>query len=791
MTKPVLPLLLILAFLLAPQSARSATQGDTQAQGTPASSAAPTPAEAQRTLEMLKDDKKRAALIETLETIAKAAPSAAKPPPVPIPLKADGLGIQLLNDISDWVSDIIDDLGATARAVTDFPQLLHWAKHMIDDPAARARLIDAVWRLAAVLVSALFVEWLVAFCLRRPRRYLAALVPQDAAEPRASNGATFRRRVRMTRAWRRLVRLPFALARLVLDLLPVAAFAAVGNLLLGATIDTSTTTRLIIVAVVNAYALCRVIMCVTRMIVSPGEPHLALLQVSDETAAYIEVWMRRLVSLAIFGGALAGVARILGLYPAAYEALLKVVALIFHLFLVIIVLQCRRGVAAYIRAPETARGTLAVLRNRLADIWHYVAIFVILTSWVIWAVQVRNGLARILHFVVATIIVLGLARLAAIIVLGTLDRLFHVNRDVTAQYPGLEARANRYYPLLRGAISVVIWIITIIALLQAWGFNSLEWFSDGRIGDRVLSAAISIAIASLIAIAVWESANAAMERHMARLSRQAQLARIARLQTLLPMLRSALLIAISTIVGLTALSEIGVNIGPLLAGAGIIGVAIGFGSQKLVQDLITGIFLLLENAMQVGDWVTAAGLSGTVEHLSIRTIRLRAGDGSVHIIPFSAVSTMTNTNRGIGNAAVSVNVSYEEDTDRVGDVLKSIASEMRQDPEFNPAIRSDLQLWGVDKVEGSVVTIVGQIECTDTGRWGVQREFNRRVKKRFQELGIRLANPTHTVVLEPAERAGETVAPEATQAAGNRSDPGPTSASSIESPPPAALGNTQ
>ena len=113
------------------------------------------------------------------------------------------------------------------------------------------------------------------------------------------------------------------------------------------------------------------------------------------------------------------------------------------------------------------------------------------------------------------------------------------------------------------------------------------------------------------------------------------------------------------------LSEIGINIAPLLAGAGIIGVAIGFGSQKLVQDLITGIFLLLENAMQVGDYVTVSGLSGTVEKLSVRTIRLRAGDGSVHIIPFSSVTTVTNVNRGLGNASVSVVVDYDEDTDRV------------------------------------------------------------------------------------------------------------------------------
>jgi small-conductance mechanosensitive channel len=202
------------------------------------------------------------------------------------------------------------------------------------------------------------------------------------------------------------------------------------------------------------------------------------------------------------------------------------------------------------------------------------------------------------------------------------------------------------------------------------------------------------------------------------------------------MLRTALIVTILTIAGMTALSAVGVNIAPLLAGAGIVGIAVGFGSQKLVQDLLTGVFLLLENAMQVGDFVSVSGLSGTVENLSVRSIRLRAGDGSVHIIPFSSVTSVTNTNRGIGNAAVSVNLAYDSDIDRAGDVLKQIAVEMRREPGFKQLMRGNLDLWGVDKVDGATVTVVGQIECTDSGRWPVQREFNRRMKIQFQQLGL-------------------------------------------------------
>jgi small-conductance mechanosensitive channel len=352
-----------------------------------------------------------------------------------------------------------------------------------------------------------------------------------------------------------------------------------------------------------------------------------------------------------------------------------------------------------------------------------------------------------LRYFFAGVAVLAIARLASIAMMTALDRIFRISPEFLRQFPGLEARANRYFPALRATVSGVIAVITLVALLEVWGIDATEWFSGDRVGGRLVSALVTVGIAAVVALAIWEATNAAIDQHLVRLSREGRFARVARLRTFLPMLRTTLLSIIVTVVALTALSELGVNIAPLLAGAGIVGIAIGFGSQKLVQDLITGLFLLLENAMQVGDTVTVSGLSGVVENLSIRTIRLRAGDGSIHIVPFSSVTSVTNTNRGIGNAAVSVNVAYQEDTDRVGTVLKEIAAEMRRDPAFKPMIRGDFDLWGVDKVDASMVTVVGQIECTDFGRWPVQREFYRRMKRRFQELGIEIARPSQTTIV--------------------------------------------
>jgi small-conductance mechanosensitive channel len=225
---------------------------------------------------------------------------------------------------------------------------------------------------------------------------------------------------------------------------------------------------------------------------------------------------------------------------------------------------------------------------------------------------------------------------------------------------------------------------------------------------------------------------------------------------------------IALVVVLTGLSELGVNIGPLLAGASIFGVALGFGSQKLVQDFITGIFLLMENAMQVGDWVTLAGVSGTVEYLSIRTVRLRGGDGSLYTVPFSSVSTVNNTNRGLGNAAVKVSIIYGQDVDLAIATLKEIGASLREDPQFKDGILSDFAYWGIDSVDGSAITMSGQIQCRDSGRWGVQREFNRRVAQLFQERGIQIANPQRTVFV----RGDGQMPPEAADEAGSGSAEG-------------------
>ena len=801
-----------------------------------------TQAEARQLTDLLNDPQKRASFTATLQTLAKATAAAAPPPKPSVPLAPDSIGAQVLTEGSTWLRGLSGQFVTFGHVLGNLPSVWVFTRRTLEDPVLRARAFDTAWRLALVLAVAIAAEFATAFALRRPMRAVAGLAPAngetageraaDAAADKAAERAAAQadtvaearaesdaieqedsapgdvapmplstlemdapsaisaeaaaavqehvRHRRFDRTLRALRRLPFVLMVFVLDLLPLGVFIGVGYF---GTMLAAPQIQDILQAAILAYAVCRLATSVTRMFVSPDAPRLRMVHTSDQGAAYAVIWVRRIFAVSAFGFAAANIGHIFGLPQQATDAFLKSVFLVVHLFLVIVVLQCRGAVARQIRGHGDPHSTAFRVRSRLASIWHFIAIFYIVGLWLVWAAEVRNGYLRIWHVFLLSCGVLIVARLVSIVILGALDRAFRVSPTLQERYPGLEARANRYYPLLRGTISTVLVLVTCLALLQSWGIDTLAWFGARALGGKLVSAVVTILVAALIAVAIWEGVNASLDRHIARLTREAQMVKSARLRTLLPMLRTGLLTTLVGIFGLTALSEIGVNIAPLLAGAGILGVAIGFGSQKLVQDFITGIFLLLENAMQVGDTVTVAGLSGSVENLSIRTMRLRAGDGSVHIIPFSSVSTVTNVNRGIGNAAVSVTVPFDEDTDRVSDVLGDIARTMRSERRFADMMRSDLQLWGVDRVADGTVTIVGQIVCTDSGRWGVQREFNRRVALRFKELGLRIATPVQTVYNHEAPD-------QAARAPVALADAGPATETIKESPQPQALGNT-
>src|SRR6185437_1292370 len=535
-----------------------------------------TPDQARRALDTLQDDTKRAQMIDTLRAIANASPQAqpaqaappqaapsqaAAPPAKPsaIPLTADSLGAQLLLMVSEQVRDISSQIAELARTLTHFKAFYYWFLRTANDPYATNLLLGTAWKLALVFACAFVAEFLAFRLIRRPVVALEARVPQAgqapvlamAIDPPSSMADVIaepgrqQRHRSLARAWQSVVRLPFVLGRLLLELLPVVVFISVATALLGTEIGDLPTTRLVILAVVNAYAFSRVFICAVRALAGP----FGLFRVRAETAAYIEIWARRIVAVAVTGIAFANVALLLGLHRAGYAALLRLVMLVVHLFIVVVILQCRKPVADAIRAPAGRVGAAARIRNRVAGLWHYLAIALDLALWTVWALNIRNGYSLLLQYFVGTIAVALVVRLVTILALSLIDRGFRISPDLKQRFPGLETRANRYLPLLRNIVSAAIAFMGLVALLEVWGVDAIVWFYGGQIGSRLLSAVVTVGIAALVAAAIWEVSNALLDRKLNALSREGHYARAARLRTFQPMLRTALLCVIVTVVG--------------------------------------------------------------------------------------------------------------------------------------------------------------------------------------------------------------------------------------------------
>ncbi|RQU94397.1 mechanosensitive ion channel protein [Burkholderia cenocepacia] len=752
---------ILLGWLLAAVVSAAHAAAPAPAAASAASGAAPalTPQEARQALNVLENPRERAQVETTLRAIAavgalsapavpaSAAPAAsgASAAAAPAALTSNGLASMLVRQGSRWAAQIGNALQESLRSLLDIGSVGSWWRDKLVRADERANLTRTLGILLAVLLPALVVEWLAKRLLRRALAAVAArrAAPDAAASDEDHAPPPSQSRGHARRHTTLLNRMPRALISLALRAVPLLVFVGVASLTMSLLVEADTPIEAALEALIDTYVICRLVTIVSRLFFQPDARQLRLLHISDAWAAFAQRSIARIVIAVGACTAAVEIAANFGLTEAGHVALLKAVALVGHVMISVLILQCRRPVAARIRAAGADRPTFSVVGNALADAWAPVSVFIVMALWFVWALDVHNGYRVLIALGGRSIAVMIAMRMVSIVVFGALARLFQRRDDDRTL---VHLHAYRYYPLLRQIVSGAIGVVTVVLLLQIWGVPIFRAFETGTIGHRLASALVTIAIAAIAALVVWEAANIAIERRLQRWTREGNLVRAARLRTLLPMLRSLLFVMIALVVVLTGLSELGVNVGPLLAGASIFGVALGFGSQKLVQDFITGIFLLMENAMQVGDWVTLAGVSGTVEYLSIRTVRLRAGDGSLYTIPFSSVTTVNNTNRGLGNAAVKVSIAYGEDVERAIATLKEIGAALRDDPKYHDGILSDFSYWGIDQVDGAALALAGQIQCTDSARWSVQREFNRRIAETFRERGIRIANPQRSVV---------------------------------------------
>ena len=660
--------------------------------------AGPDAAELEALAAELKDEAKRAALVRRIEALA-AARRGDEP-------EAEEAARGPLASVTESIAAFGGDVAGSLSFAFDPGVFRQWLEQGFDDPASGAPLWTVLGQALLVLLAGFIVEIAV-------RRLMAGL--RRASERPESGGAG--------------ERLLAAAVALLLGTVPLAAFALASFAAVSVAALPQTAAELVL-AVVYASSGARLAMLALRAV---------LATLDDSGAAGLLAWLRRLVLAVAYGWLVCEAARIFALPAAPYRLLVDLVGLAVLAVAVSMVLRNR------IAVRDRLRGGGGRIRSRLADIWHVVAVAYLAAVFLVWASAVEGGFAYMGAASAWTVATVAAARLADLGVLRLVDAATRWEIRADSRFPGVKARADRYVPVLRKSLRTAVWLIAAVAALEAWRAPVLDLLA-APVGERIIGALVRIALVLGVFLVLWEALCLAIERYLSARDEDGNpVQRSGRARTLLPLLRRASAVLLLTVGGLTAASELGIDIAPLLAGVGIAGLAIGFGAQTLVKDVITGLFIVMEDQVAVGEYVSLAGHAGIVEGMSIRTIRLRDLSGTVHVVPFGEVGTVENLTRDYSYAVIDAGVGYGEDTDRVSDVLREVAAGMESDGDWRDRVIPPFEVFGVQELGDSAVIVRCRFKTPPMHQWAVAREFRRRMKKRFDELGIEIPFPHRTV----------------------------------------------
>ena len=296
----------------------------------------------------------------------------------------------------------------------------------------------------------------------------------------------------------------------------------------------------------------------------------------------------------------------------------------------------------------------------------------------------------------------------------------------------------------------------LLSSMSTWSQDRLMlWLMDtavdaGKAGVRILA----VIVAGVVAVRFLRLGLTRLQTWLIRKGEPREPfpgATRKRVATLTGLLRTIALALIWGIVAIIALEQLGLDVRPILAGAGIVGLAVGFGAQNLVRDLISGFFILLEEQVEVGDVAVVNGTGGLVEAISFRTITLRDEAGVVHVFPNGTITTLSNMTKEWSAYVINVGVAYREDTDRVVEVMRQVDEELRRDPAFAQKFLEPIEVFGVDDFGDSAVTIKARLKTRPIEQWAVGREYRRRLKKAFDARGIEFPYPARSVVLANAD----------------------------------------
>jgi small conductance mechanosensitive channel len=309
-------------------------------------------------------------------------------------------------------------------------------------------------------------------------------------------------------------------------------------------------------------------------------------------------------------------------------------------------------------------------------------------------------------------------------------------------------QVNAVVRFVRGTVFLLVALALATPALEAAGARIEGGFSPSALASWVLRSGLRVVLIAVLAFVAIQGVSlfvSRFESELAQAGDPGERERAKRAKTLGDLIRNVADTLIVTVAVLMSLQEFQVNVVPILTGAGILGVAAGFGAQTLVRDFISGFFLILEDQARVGDFVTIGPTSGVVQAINLRTVVLRDVAGVVHVIPNGSVDRIANHTKDYSYSLVDLGVAYKEDTDQVIAVARSVAEELQRDATHGPSILAPLEVLGVDAFAESQVTIRMRIKTLPLKQWEVGREFRRRIKKAFDAQGIEIPFPQRVV----------------------------------------------
>ena len=295
-------------------------------------------------------------------------------------------------------------------------------------------------------------------------------------------------------------------------------------------------------------------------------------------------------------------------------------------------------------------------------------------------------------------------------------------------------------------IRVAIWMVFLELNARIWQTSLIQLAESTVVGGHITESLLGVVGVVLLAWLIWLLIDTAITQTLSPTSRAAQPS--LRAKTILPLVRNASFVGVLVVAMIAVLANLGVNVTPLLAGAGVVGLAIGFGAQTLVQDLITGLFIVIEDTIAIGDSIELPDHAGVVEAMTIRTVRLRDGKGALHTLPYSQIKAVKNLSRGYAFAVFSISISYQSDFDRALELVRQTGAEVARDHRYSRNLLSGLDILGLDRFDPNGQVVLAQFKTRPLTQAEITRAFNARLKRNFDANGIRLAVPFVTVQVD-------------------------------------------